>query len=78
MARFFCKCGEALSNGLVPNDVVLHQFSDRQMDEIFRNDTILTSELHGLAKEIWECGKCGRLYSFNDKGQVEKTYILEL
>jgi hypothetical protein len=77
MARYTCKCGEILSNSLVPNDVVLHQFSDKLMNEILRKDNISTVELFGLAKEVWECVKCGRLYLFNDDDKVKKVYIPE-
>lgn len=78
MARYTCKCGETLSNSLVPNNVVLHQFSDKLMNKILEKDNISTVELFGLAKEVWECVKCGRLYLFNDSGEVKNIYIPEM
>ena len=40
MARLGCKCGETLRNGLCPNDIELHVFTDRQMDKILEKDSI--------------------------------------
>jgi hypothetical protein len=77
MAKFECKCGNILSNSLVPNDVVFHQFSDKQMDKILERDSIETIELTGLSEKIWKCSNCHRIYFFDEDNKVTQIYSLE-
>ena len=78
MASIECKCGDRLSDTEVPSEVVLHQYTDFEMHNILRDDSIDTIELAGRSTKIWQCPKCHRLYMFNETGRVIKIYSLEL
>jgi len=77
MAKLQCRCGNLLSNSLVPSEIVLHLFTDKKMDEILVNDSIMTIELHNLSTELWRCPNCDRVYKFDENGRVSKIYIPE-
>ena len=78
MARMQCKCGEGLSNSLVPNDVELTVYTDREWDAILENDVIETWKIPLPTYDVWRCPVCERLYVF-EKGcnKAIKVYALE-
>ena len=82
MARMDCICGEYLSNTMVPNDIELHVYTDREWDAILENDTIETWKIPLPTYDVWRCPKCERIYVFgkgNEEGYNEaiKVYRLE-
>lgn len=77
MARFQCKCGNDLSNSLVPNDVVYHVYSDIEWDNILRMESIQTLDIPEPEHDVWKCNHCERIYIFNMKGEVIKVYTIE-
>ena len=40
MARLGCKCGNTLSTTSSPNDIELHVYTDKEWDEIIKDETI--------------------------------------
>lgn len=64
MAKFTCKCGNLLSNSLVPNDIELHVYSDFEWDDILRNDVIDPIQLPRTKYDVWNCPVCSRVYVF--------------
>ncbi|WP_138494514.1 hypothetical protein [Paenibacillus pinistramenti] len=78
MARFTCKCGEILSNTLVPNNVQLRVYSDEEWDNIIQTESIDPLSLPFPKNDIWRCYKCERIYVFDwESGAVIKTYVLD-
>lgn len=76
MARLQCKCGEVLWNGLVPNDVELRVYTDREWDRILEKDVYNSWEIPEPKHEVWRCLKCERVYVFENNNLI-KTYVLE-
>ncbi len=72
-----CKCGEIISDSLVPNDMAMHFFTDKQLHQILYENFISTIELAKTANKVWSCNNCGRLYFFGDNNEVIKVYALE-
>jgi len=79
MARFGCRCGETLWNGLTPNDIQLYVFTDRQMDKILESNSMETLDFFELNNyEVWLCPECKRLAVFEkDSNSVKYIYKLE-
>ncbi|MBP1988713.1 hypothetical protein [Paenibacillus eucommiae] len=74
MAKMKCKCGEILSNRLVPNDVELKVYTDKEWDMIYELDSI--DEIPEPQYDVWRCNACERLHFF-DGTKIIKTYVLE-
>jgi len=77
MAALECRCGNRLSDTSVPNDIVFHQFSDTEMENMLRQDYISTMDLHTSSAKIWKCPICYRLYIFDVNGKVLEVYTKE-
>lgn len=78
MARFQCKCGNVLSNSLVPNEMEYHVFSDVEWDRIMAKDQVNTWELPEPRYPVWKCNSCNRFHVFNKQGERIATYIIEV
>jgi hypothetical protein len=76
MARFQCKCGEFLWNGLAPNDVELRVYTDKEWDRIMEKDVYNSWDIPEPKHGVWRCSKCERVYIFENNNLV-KTYVLE-
>jgi hypothetical protein len=78
MARMMCKCGEILSNSMVPNNIELIVYTDKEWDKILEADTINTWEIPLPAYDVWKCSKCERVYVFEAGNHTAiKVYVLE-
>lgn len=78
MARLNCKCGEILSNSMVPNDIELRVYTEKEWDEIMSVDNINTWEIPMPKKDVWKCPKCQRIYVFDeDSDKAIKIYKVE-
>ena len=79
MARIVCKCGELISNSLMPNDVQYWVYSDKKMDKICKKDKIKVKKLINIEDyEVWLCPKCKRLIVFkNGKAKAKYLYRIE-
>lgn len=77
MVKMKCKCGEIISDSLVPNDTVMHFFTDKQLHQILYEDLISTIALAKTANKLWSCERCERLYFFGDNNEDMKVYALE-
>lgn len=77
MASFLCKCGNQISNTLVPNEVEYRVYNDFEWDKILENDVVNVLDLPEPSKDVWKCPKCERVYIFSQTGEVEKVYKLE-
>jgi len=78
MAKIECKCGELLSNSLMPNDIQYWVYSDKKIDEICARDVIDVKELIDIEDyEVWLCPKCKRLIVF-ENGKTTASYIYHL
>lgn len=77
MARMTCKCGEILSNVLVPNNVQLRVYTDKEWDEIINMGNLIDPVTIPFPRyDVWRCSQCERIYVF-DENIVIKTYVLE-
>ena len=76
MARFPCRCGETLWNGMAPNDIQLRVFSDREWDQIINIGMIDSFDLPDPKYDVWRCPKCERVYVFDGENVIKK-YVLE-
>lgn len=76
MAKLRCPCGNTLSNDVSPNNVegIIIKNIDLQFED--KKDLL---EVLDLGRDIWECGKCGRLaISFpTKKDTLVKWYVPE-
>lgn len=78
MARLKCRCGEVLSNSLVPNNIELWVYTDKEWDDIMTVDTINTWEFPSPTYDVWKCPKCQRIYVFEEhNNKAVKVYKLE-
>jgi hypothetical protein len=78
MARMDCKCGETLSNTMVPNDIQLRVYTDKEWDKILEQDTIESWKFPLPTYDVWRCPKCERIYVFKEGyGPPIKVYKLE-
>ena len=77
MAAFLCKCGNRLSNTLVPNNIVYHVYSDVEWDKILEKDILQTIDIPAPEFDVWKCNSCERVYVFDDAGKVLIVYIVE-
>ena len=78
MARMNCKCGEILSNSLVPNDIEMVVYTSKEWDEILKEDTIETWKIPLPKYDVWKCPKCGRIYVFKEgTDKAIKVYKIE-
>ena len=71
MASMICKCGEKLSDQLIPNDIQLIIYTDKEWDIITSSESIDPLKIKGPEYDVWRCPKCERLYFFKDG--VEKA-----
>jgi uncharacterized protein with PIN domain len=78
MAKILCKCGQILSNSTVPNEVVIHMFTDKEINEILVQDSVPAIELYRRSNEVWHCSNCDRLYFFDKNDKLEKIYRIEI
>lgn len=78
MARMKCKCGENLSNSMVPNEIELTVYTNKEWDAILEDDTVETWKIPLPSYDVWKCPNCERLYVFK-KGMDKaiKVYKLE-
>lgn len=78
MARLECKCGCVMWNGETPNDIEFSVFSDKTMNNILSDDSILTLDLANKADyNVWCCPECKRLYIFKEN-DLSVKYIYKL
>lgn len=77
MASITCKCGNRLSNSLVPNGIQYYVFSDTEWDGILMNDTVHTMDIPRPKNDIWMCDNCQRIIIFDDNGKVVRVYAVE-
>ncbi|MCL1791548.1 MAG: hypothetical protein FWG40_09435 [Peptococcaceae bacterium] len=78
MSRMSCKCGNVLSNSLIPNDIELRVYTDKEWDAILEADTIETWKIPLPKYDVWKCPACERLYFFEDGSEKAiKVYVLE-
>jgi hypothetical protein len=77
MAALTCRCGNRLSDTESPNEIQYHVYSDKEWDQILRNDTIEMYQFPRPDRDVWRCNNCERLYVFNSEGVVVKVYLLE-
>jgi hypothetical protein len=50
-----CKCGEVLSNRMVPNDIELRVYTDREWDEIVDMGEIDPVNIPQPKMDVWRC-----------------------
>lgn len=79
MARFPCRCGNTLSNGMAPNDVELKIFTDREWDDIINLGMVDSVDLPDPKHDAWRCPICQRVYVFHENnGSLWRVYSLEM
>lgn len=76
MAGFICKCGQRLSNNLIPNDIQLWVYTDKEWDKITSQEIINVFDIPSPQYDVWRCTKCERIYFFKN-GKLVKSYVLE-
>jgi hypothetical protein len=76
MARFECRCGKVLSNSLVPNDLELWVYTDKEWDEYMTGDSIDPVMIPKPKYDVWKCSACERVHVFENNLLV-KTYSVE-
>lgn len=78
MARTTCKCGEALSNHSIPNDIQLIVYTDKEWDKICTGDSIDPLMIPDPQYDVWRCPNCKRIavYDWENPYPVMK-YVLE-
>jgi len=79
MAKMTCKCGEALSDTSVPNDMQLWVYTDKEWDMFTTPETLETWSIPAPPRDMWMCPSCKRLYIFK-KGEDKAfmTYKIEI
>ncbi len=78
MAILFCKCGNPLSNGNVPNDIELHVYTDREWEDKINIGIINSVEIPRPKNAVWKCPKCERLNFWDENFErVIKIYSIE-
>jgi hypothetical protein len=75
MAKFVCRCGNALSNSVAPNDVQLRVYTDEEWDTIIQSEGKL-EDLPLPKNDVWRCPMCERIYFF-EGDEVIKVFALE-
>ena len=75
MAKMLCRCGNALSNSLAPNDVELRVYTDEEWDHIIQIEGKL-EDLPFPKNDVWRCPSCERIYFFEGNKSI-KVYALE-
>lgn len=76
--RFQCKCGEILSNSLSPNNIQLRVYSDEEWDKLINLGQIDSVDIPFPKYDVWRCPVCERVYVFDEKSNLIKTYFLEI
>jgi hypothetical protein len=76
VARFECRCGTVLSNSLVPNDVELRVYTDKEWDEYMIGDVIDPVMIPRPKFDVWKCSVCGRVHVFEGEILI-RTYSVE-
>ena len=78
MSKTKCKCGNLLSNSMVPNDIELRVYTDREWEEKINLGMIDSINIPLPKYNVWRCPKCERIYVYNwNEDNPIKTYILE-
>ena len=78
MAGFMCRCGQTLSNQMVPNNVELIVYTDEEWDGIIALGKIEDTITIPLpTHDVWRCPACERIYVFGKDNKVKKVYALE-
>ncbi|MBS7532026.1 hypothetical protein IC619_016390 [Hazenella sp. IB182353] len=76
--KYECVCGELLWNGKIPNDIELHVYTDKEMDDIISMGQIDTLDIPDPKYEVWRCTSCRRIYVFEENGtRIIQRYRLE-
>lgn len=76
--RMECKCGEILLNLIVPNDIQLRVYTDKEWDEIINMGEIDSINIPHPRFDVWKCPKCERIYVFeNGNNSAIRTYWIE-
>ncbi|WP_028594344.1 hypothetical protein [Paenibacillus assamensis] len=73
--RFQCRCGEILSDTLVPNDIELFVYTDREFEKIMDLESI--EDIPDPVYSVWKCTNCERILVFDEAIKLIKTYVLE-
>lgn len=75
--RFYCPCGETLSNTQAPNDVELTIYTDQEWDEIMNMGDMIDPISIPLPKyTVFQCTNCERIHFFEGY-ELIKSYVLE-
>jgi hypothetical protein len=71
MASMLCVCGTRLSNNSFPGGAQGFLLSMKQADKLKGADFEVVNR---IAREVWECGECGRLAIFAVNSNEPKWY----
>lgn len=74
MANYYCKCGNRLNNSIVPNDIELRVYTDKEWDDIINIGIMDSVDLPDPKNDVWRCPSCERVYVFEDS-RVIKYYV---
>jgi len=74
MANYYCKCGNRLNNSIVPNDIELRVYTDKEWDDIINIGMMDSVDLPDPKFDVWRCPKCERVYVFEDNCVI-KYYV---
>lgn len=78
MARMNCICGTVLSNSIVPNDIELIVYTEKEWEQILQHDTIETWRIPLPNFDVWKCPRCERIYVFKQgDNKPIKIYMVE-
>lgn len=78
MSTIICKCGNTMSNTLMPNDIQLRVYTDKEWDDIIAMDRIEdTLDIPSPKYDVWRCPKCERIYVYGSDNKLKKVYVLE-
>lgn len=75
MANYYCKCGNRLNNSMVPNEVELRVYTDREWDDIINIGMMDSVDMPDPSVDVWRCPECERVYVFKEN-KVIKYYVL--
>ena len=71
MGKLNCECGWQISDVASPCNVKGWLLTDHQLDEA---ENFESCEIIGIARDVWECSKCGRIAFGNIVDNTVKWY----
>ena len=70
MANYYCRCGNRLNNSVVPNDIELRVYTDKEWDDIINIGMMDSVDLPDPKYDVWRCPICERVYVFQDNRAI--------